>query len=269
MAKQRSIASNLGLFVYGGAAIYLGVLGLVSGDFAMQWQNVGPNVPLRVPLAYLTALIELAAGIALLIPRTARAAALTLTIVYSVFTLIWVPQSFADLGNFDPIGNVFEEFSLVAGGLVLWAVFSPPGSAIARRRSFFVLLFAICPISFGIVHIKDMPGLLGAIPAWLPPNRMFWAYATTLGFFASAVSILTGIMAPLAARLLTVEIVIFELLFWIPNVHAAPNNHFNWAGSAISIAIGGAAWVVSDSISASTKAKPIAVEAHPIMSISA
>jgi uncharacterized membrane protein YphA (DoxX/SURF4 family) len=257
MAKQRSIASNLGLYVYGGAAIFLGLLGLVSRDFATSWQNVGPGVPLRVPLAYLTAVIELAAGIALLIPRTARVAALTLTSLYSVFTFIWLSMSFANLGNFDPIGNVFEEFSLVSAGLVLCAIFSPPGSSpvgsyLVRRRQFFVFLFALCPVSFGIVHIIDMPGLLNWIPAWLPPSRMFWAYATTLGFFASAVAILTGIMAPLAARLLTAEIVVFELLVWIPNLWADPRNHFNWSGNAISIAIAGAAWVVSDSISAAS-----------------
>ena len=68
MAKQRSITSNLGIYVYAGAAIFLGLLGLVSGDFAAAWQNVGPHVPLRVPLAYLTAVIEFAGGIALLFP---------------------------------------------------------------------------------------------------------------------------------------------------------------------------------------------------------
>src|SRR5580692_4095641 len=269
MAKQRSITSNLGLYVYGGAAIFLGLLGLVSGDFATTWQNVGPNIPLRVPLAYLTAVIELAAGIALLLPRTARAGALTLTIVYSIFTLIWVPKAFVNLGNYDPIGNVFEEFALVAAGLVLWATFSPAGSSMARRQPFFVLLFGICPISFGIVHIIDMPGLLGAIPAWLPPARMFWAYATTLGFFGAAVAILTGIMAPLASRLLTAEIVIFEFLFWIPNLHAEPHNHSNWAGNAISIAIAGAAWVVSDSICQAAKRAPAHAESATEISTSA
>jgi uncharacterized membrane protein YphA (DoxX/SURF4 family) len=267
MTKQRSFASNLGLYVYSGAAIFLGILGLVSGDFATTWQNVGPSVPLRAPLAYLTAVIELGGGIALLFPRTARAGALTLTILYSVFTLIWVPNAFANLGNFDPIGNVFEEFSLVAAGLVLCAIYSPAGSYFARHRAFFVLLFGLCPISFGIVHIKDMPGLLGAIPGWLPPTRMFWAYVTTLGFFGAAVAILTGIMAPLAARLLTAEIVIFELLFWIPNLSAEPSNHFNWAGNAISIAIAGASWVVSDSISAAARAKPISAESFAELSI--
>jgi uncharacterized membrane protein YphA (DoxX/SURF4 family) len=251
--QNRSITSNLGLHIYGLAAIFLGLLGLISGDFATTWQNVGPNIPFRAPLAYLTAVLELGAGIAVLWPRTARAGALTLTILYSIFTLLWVPKSFVNLGNYDPIGNVFEEFALVAAGLVLFATFSPAGSSIARRRPYFVLLFGLCPISFGIVHIVDMPGLLNPIPGWLPPNKMFWAYATTMGFFAAAVAILTGIMAPLAARFLTAEIVIFELLVWIPALSAGPRNHFNWAANAISIALAGASWVVSDSISAAAK----------------
>ncbi|MGB6744139.1 MAG: hypothetical protein WBE38_10785 [Terracidiphilus sp.] len=258
--QNRSLASNLGIYAYAAGAIFLGLLGLASGDFAITWQSVGPNVPLREPLAYLTAFIELAAGLALLWRRTARAGALTLTVVYSVFTLLWVPKAFLNLGNFDPIGNVFEEFSLVAAGLVLCAIFTPANSSIARRQPFFVLLFGICPISFGIVHIVDMPGLLGAIPGWLPPTRMFWAYATTLGFFGAAVAILTGIMAPLASRLLTAEILIFEFLFWIPNLSAAPGNHFNWGGNAISIAIAGAAWVVSDSICQAVKRAPVHTE---------
>src|SRR5580698_797437 len=267
MEKRRGITLNLGRYVYAVAAIFLGVLGLVSGDFATSWQHVGPNVPLRAPLAYLTAVIELAGGIALLLPRTARAGAMILTTVYSVFTLLWVPKALVNLGNYNPIGNVFEEFSLVASGLVLCAIFSPAGSSIARRRSFFVLLFGICPISFGIVHIIDMPGLLSWIPGWLPPTKMFWAYVTTMGFFGAAVAILTGIMAPLAARLLTAEIVIFELLVWIPKLSAGSHNHFNWAGNAICVALAGASWVVSDSISAAPTTKPIPAESRVEVSI--
>ncbi len=251
MPKQLGIKSNLGLYIYATAAIFLGVLGLISGDFAATWQNVSTNLPFRSPLARLTACVELAAGLCLLYRLTARVGALTLTAVYSVFTLLWIPKALINLGNYDPIGNVFEEFSLVAAGLVLCASLSPTGSWMKRQQGLCVLLFAICLISFGIVHITGMPGLLGAIPGWLPPSRMFWAYVTTLGFFAAAVAILTGIMAPLAARMLVLEIMLFELLFWIPNLLAGPRSHFNWAGNAISIAIVGAAWIVSDSIATS------------------
>jgi uncharacterized membrane protein YphA (DoxX/SURF4 family) len=246
--QNRSFASNLGLYAYAAGAIFLGVLGLASGDFATSWQRVGPNVALREPLAYITALIELAGGLALLWPRTARAGALTLTIVFSVFTLLWVPKIIENQSGYDPTGNFFEEFSAVAAGAVLFACLSPAGSPIARRESLFARLYGLSPISFGIVHICDMPGLLTWIPNWIPPSQMFWAYATTIGFFLAAAAILSGIMAPLASRLLTAEIVGFEILVWIPKLLAGPHEHFNWAGNAICVALAGAPWVVSDSI---------------------
>jgi uncharacterized membrane protein YphA (DoxX/SURF4 family) len=258
--QNRSLASSLGIYAYPAGAIFLGLLGLASGDFATTWQRVGPNVPFREPLAYFTACLEFAAGLALLWRRTARAGALTLTVVYSVFTLVWVPKILEGLSGYDPTGNFFEEFSLVAAGAVLFAGFSPASSPIARRESLFARLSGLCAISFGIVHIYDMPGLLTWIPAWIPPSQMFWAYATTIGFFLAATAILSGIMAPLASRLLTAEIVGFELLVWIPKLIADPHDHFNWAGNAICVAIAGATWAVSDSICRAAKRAPARTE---------
>jgi uncharacterized membrane protein YphA (DoxX/SURF4 family) len=245
---KRSLASNLGIYVYAAGAIFLGLLGLASGDFATTWQRVGPNVPFRALLAYCTAFIELAAGFALLWRRTARAGALTLTVVYSVFTLLWVPKILEGLSGFDPTGNFFEEFSLVAAGAVLFARFSPATSPVARRESLFARLSGLSAISFGIVHIVDMPGLAAWVPPWIPPSQIFWCYATTIGFFLAAAAILSGLLAPLASRLLTAEIVGFELLIWLPKLLAGSHDHFIRAGNAISVAIAGAIWAVSDSI---------------------
>lgn len=36
---NRKIVSNLGIYVYGVAAIALGITGLVWGDFATNWQH--------------------------------------------------------------------------------------------------------------------------------------------------------------------------------------------------------------------------------------
>ncbi len=253
-------ASNLGIYVYAAGAIFLGILGLASGDFATTWQHVGPKVPLRELLAYLTALIELAAGLALLWRRTARAGALTLTLLYSVFTLVWVPKYLENLRNFDPLGNVFEQFSLVVAGAVLFASFSPLGSFVSRRESLFARLYGLSAISFGVGHVYYMPGLLTWIPKWLPPSQIFWAYVTTIGFFLAAAAILSGIMAPLASRLITAEILGFEILVWIPKLLAGPHDHFNWAGNAISVALSGAPWVVADSICRAAKRAPAYAE---------
>ncbi|WP_058189696.1 hypothetical protein [Terracidiphilus gabretensis] len=247
--QSRSLASNLGIYIYAAGAIFLGLLGLISGDFAATWQHVVLGAPIRTPLAYLTALIELAAGLALLWPRTARIGAITLTIVFSVFTLLWVPKILENPRVFDPIGNFFEEFSLVIAGSVLIASLSLTGSSLARREPLFARLYGLCAISFGIGHIVAMPGLLAWIPKWLPPSQLFWAYVTTIGFFLAAVAILSGILAPLASRLLTAEILCFEILVWVPFLVANPHGHFYWAGNAIDIAMIGAAWVVADSLS--------------------
>jgi hypothetical protein len=109
-----------------------------------------------VPVADLTASIELAARLVLLWRRTARAGALTLTVVYSVFTLVWVPKALVDsLHDFDARSNVFEQFALVVAEAVLFASLSPAGSSIARRESLFARLLGLSAISFGITHIYD------------------------------------------------------------------------------------------------------------------
>ena len=95
-------------------------------------------------------------------------------------------------------------------------------------------------LAFGVGHIYYMPRLLTWIPRWLPPSQMFWAYVTTIGFFLAAVAIISGIMAPIASRLITAEIVGFEILVWIPKLFAGPHHHFNWAGNALCIAFAGA-----------------------------
>ena len=76
-------------------------------------------------------------------------------------------------------------------------------------------------------------------------------------------------MAPLASRLLTAEIVGFELLVWIPKLFASPHDHFIWAGNAICIAIAGAIWAVSDSICRAAKRAPSLAEPATEVSIPA
>ena len=95
---------------------------------------------------------------------------------------------------------------------------------------------------------------------------MFWAYATTIGFFLAAAAILSGIMAPLASRLLTAEIVGFEILVWIPRLLTGPHDHFNWAGNAICVALAGAPWAVSDSICRAARRAPVRTE--PVTEVS-
>jgi uncharacterized membrane protein YphA (DoxX/SURF4 family) len=228
---DHSLSSNLGKSVYAGAAIALGVIGLVSRDFATDWQRVGPAVPHREALALLAAICEIAGGLAVCWKRTARAGAMLLTLLYAVFVLLWVPKIFENPKVYDGWGNFFEELSLLIAGLILCAWWAPRESLLAHSEPLISRSYGICVISYALVHIIYFSGLPAWIPAWIPPGQKFWAYATTICFLAAAAAILSGILSSLAARLLTAEIAGFELLVWLPRLFKTPHVHFNWSGN--------------------------------------
>ncbi len=252
---NRSFATNLGLPTYAVGAIALGLIGLVWGDFASDWQLVGRAVPARTALAYFAALLELAGGLALLWPRTARYASALLAAIFSVFTLLWLAKALQNPKTYDSWGNVFEELSLVIAGLVASASLAPRGSAFALKKALIARAYGICTISFGIVHVVIFAALPGYIPKWIPPGQVFWAYTTTICFFLAAAAILSGVLATLASRLLTAMIAGFWLLFWVPRLFTLPHDHFSWSANGIAFMMAGACWVVSDSIAESAKLK--------------
>jgi hypothetical protein len=79
---------------------------------------------------------------------------------------------------------------------------------------------------------------------------MFWAVATTVLFALAAVALLTNRMALLATRLLTMMIVSFGLLVWIPLILSDPHSHANWSEIAETFAIAGATWILADLLGA-------------------
>jgi uncharacterized membrane protein len=245
---NRRVLRGFGIYVYALGAIVLGVSGLVWGDFATDWQRVVPGVPYREALAYITAVYELCGGLLILSPRTARIGAAMLGMLYFVFALLWVPKVIAAPLVWDSYGNFFEESSMMIAGVVLWAWLAPADSEWVDKKDQISRLYGICVISFGLVHFVYLQGAASFVPKWIPPGQMFWAVTTGICFFAAAGAILSGIWAGIASRLLVTMIVLFELLVWIPRFVASPHAHFEWAGNAVSIAMSGAAWVVSDAI---------------------
>ncbi len=213
---------HIGVRAYGVAAIVLGAVGFAWGDFATNWQRVQPNVPYREALAYLAAAFETITGLAILWRRTARAGALLLTILYSIFTLLWVIQTCAVPLVYDGWGNVFEELSLVIGGAVAFASLAPAGSRWAGKSALISRVYGICPISFALVHLFHLAGVATWVPKWIPLGQMFWAITTTICFLLAAAAILSGIQAGLAALLLTAELMGFEIMVWGAKTHRCP-----------------------------------------------
>jgi uncharacterized membrane protein YphA (DoxX/SURF4 family) len=240
---------DLGRLVYGASGIALGVLGLVSQDFAAVWQPIDNLVGTshRALFAILFAACLLAAGVATAWRSTARIGFLALAILHALSALGWVPRVLDDPSIFGTWNGLFEQLALVAAGIVGYASWSAfPWSG--RAAQIGCWLFGICALSFGAAHLIYIPETAGFIPKWIPPGPEFWAYATGAFHLLAGVAILSGVIAVLASRLLTAMMIGFGLFVWAPNLYAQPGDHFTWAGNCINLALVGAAWVIADSI---------------------
>jgi len=231
------VVSNLGGRVFGVASLAFGVITLVWHDYN------GWHQPRYLVHAAAGALIF--GGAAIQFRRTVKAGAAVLGAVYLVFALRCVPQIVATPRIYNSWGNFFEQFSLVAGAALVYARWSSAWSRETLNRMGRILL-GICVASFTLEQAIYLHATASLVPKWLPPSQMFWAVATTVLFALAAVALLTNRMALLATRLLTVMLVLFGLLVWVPLLLSDPHSHTNWSENAETFAIAGTAWILAD-----------------------
>jgi len=184
-------------------------------------------------------------GAAIQFRRTAKAGALVLSVVYLIFALLCVPQIVAKPQIYNSWGNFFEQFSLVSGAAIVYARLSSAWSGETLNRIGRILV-GMCVVSFTLEQGVYLHATASLVPKWLPPSQMFWAVTTTVLFALAAVALLTNRMALLATRLLTMMLVLFGLLVWVPLLLSDPHNYTNWSETAETFAIAGTAWILAD-----------------------
>ena len=233
--------SNLGRHLFGVAAFAFGFITLVWHDYN-GWHQ--PRY-----LVYATAVALILGGAAIQFPRSAKTGASVLTVVYLVFALQCLPGIVAAPRIFNSWGNFFEQFSLVAGAAIVYARLSSARSPETQTRIGRILV-GVCTASFTLEQAFYLHPTATLVPKWLPPNPMFWAVATTVFFALAAVALLANRMALLAARLLTIMLLLFGLVVWIPLLLSAPRSHTNWSETVETFAIAGAVWILADLLGA-------------------
>jgi hypothetical protein len=200
-------------------------------------------------LAYIVGTIEVLAGFGIQWPKTARGASVALAAIYLMFAALWVPVILRRPATYGGWGNFFEQFSQVAGALIIFGCFDRVNADRAKKAiQFGYTSFGVCVVSFTLEQILYLRATAAFVPKWIPPGQMFWAVTTTIAFALAALALFTGYSALLASRLLTAMIVGFGLLIWLPAPFTKPfsDSHINWAGNAENLAIAGAAWIVAD-----------------------
>lgn len=232
----------MGRYLFGAAALALGVASLaLRAQLVSSW-----TLPGRIVFLDVTALAQIAGGIAIQFPRSARLGAMILLAVYVLFACTFVPEIFAQPGVYASWGDVFYALGLVVGAVILYAQASPSASEVTTVANAAVTVFGFCNISYAIEQVEFFARTARLVPKWIPFSGSFWAIATTIAFALAGVSLLARYKALLASRLLTIMLLIFGVTIWIPMLIAQPGQLGNWSEGLETFAIGGAAWVVAD-----------------------
>jgi hypothetical protein len=230
-------SSNFGRHVFGVASLAFGVI-------TLAWHDYNGSHQLRY-IVYAASAALIFGGAAIQFRRTAKTGAAILGAAYLAFALLCLPGIVAAPQTYNSWGNFFEQFSLLAGAAIVYARLSSAWSPETLNRIGRVLL-GICAASFTLEQAIYLDATTHLVPKWVPPSQMFWAVATTVSFALAALALLTNRMALLASRLLTMMIVSFGLLVWVPLVLSDPHSHTNWSENAETFAIAGATWILAD-----------------------
>ncbi len=235
---------------YGLGIMALGAVCLAFGDFH-PGQPVPKTFPARTELAYAVAVFMLVAGAAVEWRRTLPLAAAAIAAYWWIVVVVLMNgwQWLAHYDEFLPYENLAIQTAIAAGALIVYASSANIDAALASPLTRGArIAFGLCAIVFGIAHFEYMNLTAPLVPKWLPPSQEFWGYATGIFHIAGGVAILTGVMARLAAILLTIMFALFSVMVHIPMVIADLGNHWIWNENAVNLALIGAAWVVADSL---------------------
>ncbi len=228
------------------AALAFGVITLAWHDYK-GWDQLRSvlNATDGPVFLYAAAAAQIFGGAAIQFRRTTKAGAVVLGAVYLVFAVLCVPRIVAAPQIYNSWGNFFEQFCLLTGAVIVYARLSSAWAPETLTRIGRILL-GTCTGSFALEQAFYLGATASLVPKWLPPSQMFWAVTTTVAFALAAVALLTNRMALFATRLLTMMIVSFGLLVWVPILFSKPHSHTNWSEFAETVAIAGAAWILAD-----------------------
>ena len=230
----------------------LGLAAMAHGVITLNWHQIDSlgNISHPEMLVYMAGIVELIAGLAIQWRRTVKFGALMLGVLFLIFSLYWIPQIIKMPLFFGNYGNFFIKFSVVIGSLFVFASTIPnhPEKA-ARIEGIACLCFGLCIISYALFQLFYLTYTASLVPKWIPPGQMFWTVTTTIAFALAAFAILSGRLALLASRLLTIMLMGFGVLIWLPACVAHPHEMNNWVENALNLALAGTAWIVVDFLS--------------------
>lgn len=141
-------------------------------------------------------------------------------------------------------GNVFWPYFAGAVILLLGLFAARKDLSLARGKEKLLILgrvfFAVPMAVFAAQHFTTTKFVSQLIPAWIPAH-VFWTYFVGTALLAAALSIAIKKQARLAAALLGIMLILFELTLHIPHIMAHPRDMLMWAVAFRDLAFSGGA----------------------------
>ena len=262
-ARAGSAEMIFGTYLMSLATIAAGILDLIWCDFDPGHQpfgGLGYHLPGRVIFACVAGIWLVLAGLTTLWPRTARLGTIAMAAIYLVFALLSVPHFYAMLHRYGfhltlflgLVNQIFLQLIVVAGCMVFRSSFAPVTLSWSGRSHSIAWLIArwsigMCGILTGIGHLANTQALVSMIPKWMPLSPSLWVVISGIGFILAGLGIVSGVLDLLAARLLVLMLLIFEIIL-VPIILEHPHLHEAWGGTAYNLAVAGSVCIFAASI---------------------
>jgi uncharacterized membrane protein len=236
----------------------IGAISLVTRDFLLSQQPVPQGLPWREMWACISAAVLLLTGAGLLVPATAKRAALILTAFIALWVLVLqLPRALAHpLVEANWLG-VGEDASMVGGGWLIYCAVAARSDGSVRIAR---VLFGVALVPIGLSHFVYLQGAATLIPTWMPLRVPLTALGGA-GHIAAGLAIVLGVVPRLAAIMETIMEGLFTLICWLSAVMVTPTHRQDWVNLCISTALTAAACAVAQSYSRRLEARRPVVSA--------
>ncbi|HTU80895.1 MAG TPA: hypothetical protein VMF61_02135 [Candidatus Acidoferrales bacterium] len=232
--------------LFGVSAMVYGIASLLSPHEGM-WLRFAPlGTPVATVLVWLLAILQVAGGIGLAFRPAAKVSALVLGAIYGLFALLCIPPVFMSLKNYLEFIDFGEQLAIAIGAFAVYAALDTNGKRAVRRANVLRIGLGICAVTFALAQIVYLQYTASLVPAWIPPNGVFWTNLTTAAFGLAAIALLIDVKARLASRLMGLMLVLFGVLVWVPRMAVHPAAPGLWTEFSSNYLIAAAALAVAE-----------------------
>ena len=253
---------KVGLWFYGLGTVLTGILNIAWGAFDPSHQPIqalGKNFPGQHILAYVLGVWLVAAGLAILLRRSARMGAAASAIASLIFATFWLVRYYAGIHALGwridvLLGVTFglaQQLMLVAPAAILFyastaSTTASPDFLLQKRAAIAARwMLGLPPVIFGLFHLIGLRVFATIVPHWMSFGY-FWAALTGIAFFLAGCAICSGIMDVLAARLLALMLLLFEGFVEIPPIFIRLHNEGTWGAAVYNVTAIGACWIFAE-----------------------